>query len=232
MRSVVVCAAAIAIAGIGASSSPKWSGMNSVEYPRSSSLRALSRHADADVAFEICTPNRNGLVMLLLLSGEARDDRRERLGRLDRHDDVRHLPALAPLLERLDDARRLDADERGGASTRVGLRRRRTSPPSPSRIADASSVTCTKPTQRLDLEVVEARRPRRRAATRASGRSPRASATARSRATSPSPERRFALMPTIFASRAASPRIFGAAAADEERQVGCPAPASACRRDR
>src|SRR6266542_348690 len=60
MRNVSVTAAAVAIAGIGASGwSMKWSGTNSVEYPSASAWRAFSRKSAADAACEHMTPKRN-----------------------------------------------------------------------------------------------------------------------------------------------------------------------------
>src|SRR5437016_14255229 len=63
MRSVVVASAAAIRAGTGASWSPKWSGMNSVEKPRSSTLRALATHSSRDRALAICAPKRNFFVL-------------------------------------------------------------------------------------------------------------------------------------------------------------------------
>src|SRR5215218_8877557 len=64
MRNVLVAAAANPSATIGANgASTKWSGMNSVEYPRPSSLRACSAHPAPVRAPDACTPNRNLRVM-------------------------------------------------------------------------------------------------------------------------------------------------------------------------
>ena len=60
MRRCVVAPAAAISAGTGASWSPKWSGMVSVEYPRSSAMRACSAHARADAAVVIWAAKRNG----------------------------------------------------------------------------------------------------------------------------------------------------------------------------
>src|SRR3954467_3658521 len=60
MRNVVVAAAANGSATIGASgASTKWSGMNSVEYPRPSIFRACSAHSAPVRAVDACTPKRN-----------------------------------------------------------------------------------------------------------------------------------------------------------------------------
>ena len=144
-----------------------------------------------------------------LLSCEAGDDGRERIDRVVIDHVVRHLPAFAPLFERRDDAR---PRCRRGTAARAARRRARSPNASamPSRIPAGSSVTCT--------------RIRRASAARASSkRSPAASRTqpifwsvaagvsdCAASGELPSPDRRFALMPTICASRAASPRIFGA----------------------
>src|SRR3546814_14383897 len=56
--SVVASAAAIS-AGTGASWSPKWSGRNKVEYPRSSALRAWAAQSAPDVAVASWMPKRN-----------------------------------------------------------------------------------------------------------------------------------------------------------------------------
>src|SRR6476620_3012368 len=86
MRSEVVASAATEIATIGANRvSEKWSGMNSVEYPRSSILRACARHDAASTSPCVWTPTRN-----------------ERVHLLDRHHVIAHVPARAPPLERLD----------------------------------------------------------------------------------------------------------------------------------
>ena len=53
-----MASAAAISAGTGASWSPKWSGRNSVEYPRSSTLRARAARSPPG-AVEIWTPNRN-----------------------------------------------------------------------------------------------------------------------------------------------------------------------------
>src|SRR5690349_279592 len=95
--------------------------MNSVAYPRLSSLRALSRHSAAEPTCETCTPKRKGLVIVRSLSVQSGDDRCERLDRLVRDHDVRHLPALAPLLTEFDNAVGA-SDERGRCKQRVGGR--------------------------------------------------------------------------------------------------------------
>src|SRR4029079_3543327 len=103
MRSVVVASAATAIATIGAKRvSEKWSGMNSVEYPRSSILRACARQAAASTSPCVCTPKRNLRGCAISGARQLRDDGCERVHLLDRHHVVRHGPAGAAALERLD----------------------------------------------------------------------------------------------------------------------------------
>src|SRR5262245_190941 len=103
MRSVGVASAATAIAAIGAKRvSEKWSGMNSVEYPRSSILRACARHDAASMSPWVWTPNRNLRGCAISGPRELRDDGCERIHLLDRHHVVAHVPTRAPPLERLD----------------------------------------------------------------------------------------------------------------------------------
>src|SRR6476620_2070686 len=103
MRSEVVASAATEIATIGANRvSEKWSGMNSVEYPRSSILRACARHDAASTSPCVWTPNRNVRGCANSGSRELGDDRSERVHLLDRHHVIAHVPARAPPLERLD----------------------------------------------------------------------------------------------------------------------------------
>ncbi len=59
MRRVVVASAAAINAGMGAYWSSKWSGMKSVENPRSSILRAFAAQSSREAAREVCTPKRN-----------------------------------------------------------------------------------------------------------------------------------------------------------------------------
>src|SRR5438874_1703467 len=56
-------------AGIGASWSSKWSGMNIVEYPESSSFLAFSTNFSRERALETCAPNRNGFIIAPTLFG-------------------------------------------------------------------------------------------------------------------------------------------------------------------
>src|SRR5947209_12016159 len=69
MRSVVVASATAMSAGIGASWSSKWSGMNIVENPASSSFLAFSTNFSRERALKRCAPNRNGFVIAPTLFG-------------------------------------------------------------------------------------------------------------------------------------------------------------------
>src|SRR4051794_4738737 len=93
--------------------SEKWSGMKSVEYPRSSILRACARHDAASRSPWVWTPNRNFRGCATSGARELRDDRRERVHLLDRHHVIAHLPARASALESLDHlVDRADEDRR------------------------------------------------------------------------------------------------------------------------
>src|SRR4051812_42085641 len=82
MRSVVVAAAAVASAGTGASWSPKWSGMNRVANPRSSTRWARSVQLLASVAELACRPKRKGrgCVMSGSLGEEEHEGHRVSIG--------------------------------------------------------------------------------------------------------------------------------------------------------
>ena len=60
MRTVVVASATAISAGTGASWSVKWSGIVTVEYPRSSMRRACSTQPAASGGPDSWTPKRNG----------------------------------------------------------------------------------------------------------------------------------------------------------------------------
>src|SRR5262252_8731698 len=103
MRNVVVASAATAIATMGAKRvSEKWSGMNSVEYPRSSILRACARHDAASTSPWVWTPKRNLRGCPISGAGELGDDGSEVVHVLDRHHVIAHVPARASPFERLD----------------------------------------------------------------------------------------------------------------------------------
>src|SRR3954462_9915042 len=102
MRSVVVASAATEMATIGAKRvSEKWSGMNSVEYPRSSILRACARHDAASTSPCVWTPNLNRRGWAISGPGQLLDDGCERVHLFDGHHVVAHVPTGAAALERL-----------------------------------------------------------------------------------------------------------------------------------
>src|SRR5580692_4687954 len=98
MRSVVVAAATAARAGTGANWSPKWSGMSSVLYPRSSACRACAAQERAvpSGALLSCAAKRNfrSCAMAPCCRTSAEDARPRRLNEAEVRD-----PGADPLEE-------------------------------------------------------------------------------------------------------------------------------------
>src|SRR3954447_24718381 len=135
--------------------SEKWSGMKSVEYPRSSILRACARHDAASTAPCVWTPNRNFRGCATSGARKLGDDGCERVDLLDRHDVIAHVPARASPLERFDHVvDRADQDRR---TVEAVVRRRLERPghhlPELRRVVGEVDEAA----QRLDLEVAEPR---------------------------------------------------------------------------